>query len=237
MATLKPPENPKEIVTQFGPKAQPNAFKDKDNYRYLKLEWIEVDEKWEYILRYNSSRNGFWLSSAPHKRNYYYLNEENIFENCVFFFCLFHENLTASHYSDQPSFGAFSGTIQVIIYNENYLVLTFCENVPQQQLFSIMLTRHSNSLSMDVCYCFIIIYLFYLFFSLFFILNFKSNFLYSIIFWQIIKTLRDKLRAKDLPNIFYRRACSGVNAMTSSMILAVTAALMFTIQTKWPILK
>lgn len=57
---------------------------------------------------------------------------------------------SASHYADQPSFGAFSGTIQVIISNENYLVLTICESVPTQQLFSIILSRHSNSLKTDV---------------------------------------------------------------------------------------
>lgn len=65
MATLKPPENPREIVTQFGPKMPSSALKE---YRYLKLDWIELEDKWEYILRYNVSRNGFWLSSAPHKR-------------------------------------------------------------------------------------------------------------------------------------------------------------------------
>lgn len=67
LATLRPPENPREIVTQFGPRPLSNAFKD---YRFLKLEWIDLDEKLEFILKYNVSRNGFWQSSAPHQRNY-----------------------------------------------------------------------------------------------------------------------------------------------------------------------
>lgn len=72
LATYRPPENPKEIITQFGPRPIPsNTLKD---YRYLKLEWIDLDEKLEFILKYNVSRNGFWLSSAPHQRNYNYFH-------------------------------------------------------------------------------------------------------------------------------------------------------------------
>lgn len=67
MATSRPQENPRQIVTQFGNTAIPNAMKD---YRFLRLEWTELDEKLEYILRYNISRSGFWLSSAPHERIY-----------------------------------------------------------------------------------------------------------------------------------------------------------------------
>lgn len=66
MATARPPENPREIVTQFGKTSTSNPMKD---YRFLRFEWTELDEKIEYILRFNISRNGFWLSSAPHERN------------------------------------------------------------------------------------------------------------------------------------------------------------------------
>lgn len=66
-ATAKPPEDPREIVTQFGKTpVSTNPMKD---YRYLRLEWTELDQKIEYILRYNTSRSGFWMSSAPHERN------------------------------------------------------------------------------------------------------------------------------------------------------------------------
>lgn len=67
MATARPPENAREIVTQFGKVPVSNPMKD---YRYLRLEWTELDERVEYILRYNNSRTSFWLSSAPHERNY-----------------------------------------------------------------------------------------------------------------------------------------------------------------------
>lgn len=39
------------------------------NYEYLKIEWTESNEKWEYITRFSPSRNGFWLSSAPQRNN------------------------------------------------------------------------------------------------------------------------------------------------------------------------
>ena len=66
MATARPPENAREIVTQFGKAPVSNPMRD---YRFLRLEWTELDERVEYILRYNTSRNSFWLSSAPHERN------------------------------------------------------------------------------------------------------------------------------------------------------------------------
>lgn len=35
------------------------------DYRFLRLEWTDEDEKIEFILRYNITRNGFWIASAP----------------------------------------------------------------------------------------------------------------------------------------------------------------------------
>ncbi|XP_055299424.1 uncharacterized protein LOC129566997 [Sitodiplosis mosellana] len=165
MATARPPENSREIVTQFGKAPISNPMKD---YRYLRLEWTELDEKVEYILRYNISRSGFWLSSAPHERD---------------------------HFGDKPSYSDFSGIIQVIVETDNHLVLTFCETIPKRQLFSIILTRHSNSIPMD-----------------------------------LIKSIHDKLRNRNLQNIAYRPVCAGVDLIHGSYFLAITIALVFAIQ-------
>lgn len=56
------------MVTQLSPRGlPPNAM---NNFRYLRLEWTEQNEKLEYYLRYNSTRRGFWMSGAPiHRRN------------------------------------------------------------------------------------------------------------------------------------------------------------------------
>lgn len=36
-------------------------------YHYLRLIWSEQDLTNEYTLRYNTTRRGFWISSAPQK--------------------------------------------------------------------------------------------------------------------------------------------------------------------------
>lgn len=82
MATARPPENAREIVTQFGKAPVTNPMKD---YRFLRLEWTELDERFEYILRYNISRSSFWLSSAPHERNYREFLEFSTTKYSVFF--------------------------------------------------------------------------------------------------------------------------------------------------------
>lgn len=41
---------------------------DNDVYRHLRLAFTEENEKYEYTLRYNSSRRGFWLASPPYER-------------------------------------------------------------------------------------------------------------------------------------------------------------------------
>ncbi|XP_031621577.1 uncharacterized protein LOC116339689 [Contarinia nasturtii] len=168
MATLRPLENPKEIVTQFGTSPSVNPMKD---YRFLRLQWTELDTKLEYILRYNTSRKGFWFSSSPHE---------------------------PKHYGEQPSFSGFSGSVQVIVAKDNYLMLTFCENIPQMQLYSIILTRQANTLSMD-----------------------------------LIKDLREQLRIRELPNLYYRTVCSGVEKITVSCLLSVVVGIIFSIKIKW----
>lgn len=48
------------------------------------------------------------------------------------------------------NYGQFSGTVQVMKAVGNHMVLTFCENLPGSQLFSIILSRKPNTLSIDV---------------------------------------------------------------------------------------
>lgn len=63
-----PYKNEREVVTQLSPRGVPaNVL---NNYRHLRLEWTESNQKFEYILQYNSSRRGFWMSSL-HKRNFF----------------------------------------------------------------------------------------------------------------------------------------------------------------------
>lgn len=54
----------------------PNQAQD---YHFLRLEWTEGDDKMEFILRYNVTRNGFWIASAPDRCEsfyFYYLENE-----------------------------------------------------------------------------------------------------------------------------------------------------------------
>lgn len=56
--TIQIPQNSSKLT----PRATPNMVHD---YHFLRLEWTEEEEKFEYVLRYNISRNGFWIASAP----------------------------------------------------------------------------------------------------------------------------------------------------------------------------
>lgn len=58
---------------------------------------------------------------------------------------------TDAHYRDQLSYGTMTGLIQVIAASDSYLVLTFCETVPTEKLFSVILARRTKPLSLDVC--------------------------------------------------------------------------------------
>lgn len=50
----------------------------------------------------------------------------------------------------QTKFAQFTGTVQVMKAVGNHMVLTFCENLPGSQLFSIVLSRRPDTLSVDV---------------------------------------------------------------------------------------
>ncbi|XP_023017314.1 uncharacterized protein [Leptinotarsa decemlineata] len=81
--------------------------------KYLRLYWDENGESTEFHMRYNVSRAGFWISSGP-------------------------ENGGSSL---DPEFSHFAGTIQVLKAVGNHLVLTFCHQLPDRQLYSILLSR------------------------------------------------------------------------------------------------
>uniref|UniRef100_A0A336JY31 CSON013690 protein n=1 Tax=Culicoides sonorensis TaxID=179676 RepID=A0A336JY31_CULSO len=88
--------------------------------RYLRLIWDEKGVVLEYTLRFNNTRRGFWMSSSPQKGTMLEL-----------------------------PYNQFTGTVQVIKAVGTHIVLTFCQNLPTSQLFSIVLTRHPNELSVD----------------------------------------------------------------------------------------
>ncbi|XP_056638254.1 uncharacterized protein LOC130446193 [Diorhabda sublineata] len=83
------------------------------NVKYLRVIWDENGESTEYRVRYNVSRSGFWITSGP-------------------------ENGGASL---DPQYSHFGGTIQVVKAVGNHMVLTFCHQLPDRQLYSILLSR------------------------------------------------------------------------------------------------
>lgn len=48
------------------------------------------------------------------------------------------------------NYNQFSGTIQVMKAVGNHMVLTFCQSMPGSQLFSIVVSRKANTLTVDV---------------------------------------------------------------------------------------
>lgn len=48
------------------------------------------------------------------------------------------------------NYGQFTGIVQVMKAVGHHMVLTFCNNLPYSQFFSIVLSRHHNTLSADV---------------------------------------------------------------------------------------
>ncbi|XP_053695654.1 uncharacterized protein LOC128743154 [Sabethes cyaneus] len=91
--------------------------------RYMRLIWDEKDHTLEYTLRYNNSRPGFWISSAPQAGSMV-----------------------------QLSYMQFTGTVQVLKAINNQLVLTFCQSLPGGQLFSVVLSRQHMGLSPEENY-------------------------------------------------------------------------------------
>lgn len=56
-----------------------------------------------------------------------------------------------------------------------------------------------------------------------------------IILTQDMRELHDKLRARDLPNIYYRTVCSAAGSTSITKILTFVAAVIFAMQSKWSI--
>lgn len=86
MATVRPPpqyyDNEREIVTQFGTRINsPSGDPSRQGYRYLRLDWSEDGERFEYTLRYNSTRRGFWISASPHR-----CKDSHLFDSTFSFF-------------------------------------------------------------------------------------------------------------------------------------------------------
>lgn len=48
------------------------------------------------------------------------------------------------------NYGQFTGVIQVMKVVSNQMVLTFCENLPGKQFFTIILSRQPNIFSAEV---------------------------------------------------------------------------------------
>lgn len=57
-------------------------------YHYLRLIWNEQDLSNEYTLRYNTTRRGFWISSAPQKGKLYCLSTSTAGNSFNFHFSL-----------------------------------------------------------------------------------------------------------------------------------------------------
>ncbi|KAK5645686.1 hypothetical protein RI129_004150 [Pyrocoelia pectoralis] len=83
-----------------------------EDIKRLRLLWDENGSYVEYFLRYNTSKPGFWISSGPHNGS-----------------------------SLEQQYNQFAGTVQVIKAVGNHLVLTFCRQLPDQQLYTGILSR------------------------------------------------------------------------------------------------
>lgn len=126
-----------------------------NDYRFLRLEWTDEDEKIEFIMRYNITRNGFWITSAPDRGKFQLnlMNSHSIQTSVLKFeLCFCFISTEDAHYRDQHNYGRVTGLVQVIVASESYLVLTFCETIPTQKLFSIILARRTSLLPIDVCF-------------------------------------------------------------------------------------
>ncbi|CAG9826346.1 unnamed protein product [Diabrotica balteata] len=82
--------------------------------KYLRLIWDENGENTEFHIRYNVSRSGFWITSGPE----------------------------SGGASLEPQFKHFAGTIQVLKAVGNHMVLTFCHQLPERKLYSVLLSRN-----------------------------------------------------------------------------------------------
>lgn len=80
--------------------------------RRLRLLWDENGTGVEYTMRYNVSTAGFWISSGP-------------------------QNGSAL----EPQYNHFAGTVQVLKAVGNHMVLSFCHQLPDRQLYTVLLSR------------------------------------------------------------------------------------------------
>lgn len=121
------------------------SFNNSPAHDHLRIEWTEAETKWEYIARYNRMQNGLWLASAPQRK--YIGMVFSQYSNKMMIFV----SISEYRSSELPNFHVNAGTIEVISFNKNYLVLKFCEIIPRQQLFTFILSRESNTIPLHVC--------------------------------------------------------------------------------------
>lgn len=123
------------------------------------------------------------------------------------------------------NYDQFTGTIQVMKAIGRHMVLTFCENLPRSQLFSVVLSRRGQELTADV--------------SLIFsaqtnISNFIQSFLFLIVNFDIfsgfisgqeLQSVRSMLGRRGLSTVSIRKVCSsGAESLTVSFIVLSIAA-------------
>ncbi|KAF5270472.1 hypothetical protein FQA39_LY08350 [Lamprigera yunnana] len=83
-----------------------------EDIKRLTLLWDENGSYVEYSLRYNTSKPGLWISSGSNNGS-----------------------------SLEEQYNKFDGMVQVIKAVGNHLTLTFCRQLPDQQLYTALLSR------------------------------------------------------------------------------------------------
>jgi len=87
----------------------------------LRLLWDEKGTFTDYNLRYNTTKAGFWFSSGPNNGS-----------------------------SLEPQFNHFAGTVQVLKAVGNHMVLLFCHQLPDRQLYTVLLSRVQTLSRMEI---------------------------------------------------------------------------------------
>lgn len=128
------------------------------------------------------------------------------------------------------NYDQFTGTVQVMKVIGRHMVLTFCENLPGSQLFTVILTRSQQSVTTDVSlsnHSSRISYSIQLHlvhkrkWSLFPSSSFTSN-----ISLQDLQSIHSMLNRRGLSTISVRKVCSGTESLTASVIVLSIAAIL-----------
>lgn len=98
---------------RFGKVSEKDRLDYYEYIRELKILWDEAGVVTEYSIRYNKTQPGIWITSGPNNGS-----------------------------SLQEKFENFAGTIQVFKVVGDHMALTFCQKLPDPQLFTIILARN-----------------------------------------------------------------------------------------------